>query len=66
MQTETKTIQVCNKSIGTVRKIDSLGRIVLSKDFRAQFGWNTGDEIEQIFLADGTMLLRRVASKKEI
>lgn len=61
MSYETKTVEICSEQIGTIRKLDKLGRLVLQKDFRERFGWVAGDDIEQIFLADGTILLKAVS-----
>lgn len=34
------------KPLGIVRKIDSLGRIVLPADVRREHGWNVGTPVE--------------------
>jgi len=34
------------KISGSIRKIDSTGRVVMPVDFREQLGWKLGDEVE--------------------
>lgn len=46
------------KSLGIVRKVDELGRIVLPKELRRTFGINEGDPLE-IFTEDETIILRK-------
>ena len=48
------------KSIGTVRKLDAVGRLTLSVELRKQFHLRKGDELE--LFVDGDMV---VLKKKE-
>ena len=55
--------------IGIVRKIDSLGRITLPKEFRKVFMLDTDDEIEILATDEGILIrvpsieIRRVTQK---
>lgn len=57
--------------IGIVRKIDSLGRVTLPKEFRRVFKLDKNDEIEILATDDGILLrvpnieVRRVGTKRE-
>ena len=46
------------KSVGVVRKIDELGRIVLPKELRLSLGINEGDQME-IYVEGDSVLLRK-------
>ncbi len=46
------------KSIGIVRKVDSLGRIVLPRELRATFNINDGDSLE-IFTDNDMIILKK-------
>lgn len=45
------------KSIGVVRRLDQLGRVVIPKGIRAARGWNAGDQVE-IFVKGDQIILR--------
>lgn len=46
------------KSIGIVRNVDSLGRVVIPKETRAMLGMNEGDPVE-IFVNGEEVILRK-------
>lgn len=46
------------KSIGIVRKIDELGRIVIPKEIRRSFNINEGDSLE-IFTEGSNIILKK-------
>lgn len=46
------------KSVGVVRKIDELGRIVLPKELRISLGISEGDQME-IYVEGDSVLLRK-------
>ncbi|MDO5389084.1 MAG: AbrB/MazE/SpoVT family DNA-binding domain-containing protein [Clostridia bacterium] len=48
------------KSTGIVRKIDSLGRMVLPSELRANFNIKEGDAVE-IFTNNDTIILKKYA-----
>lgn len=48
------------KSTGIVRKIDSLGRMVLPSELRAQFNLKDGDAVE-IFTSNDMIVLKKYA-----
>lgn len=55
------------KSIGIIRKVDDLGRIVIPKEIRKVFGINSLDDIE-IYTDENLIILKkysRLASDKE-
>lgn len=43
-------------NIGIIRKVDSLGRITLPKEFRRVFDMNNRDEIEMLATKQGILL----------
>ena len=47
-----------------IRKIDSLGRIVIPMDIRRAFNINSGDDIE-INITGDSILIKKSESKKE-
>lgn len=47
-----------NKSIGIIKRIDELGRVVIPKEIRLQFGIVEKDPIE-IFVENGSIILRK-------
>lgn len=47
------------KDIGTIRRIDELGRIVIPKGMRRILSLNTNDEVE-LSLNDGRVILTKV------
>lgn len=46
------------KATGVVRKLDSLGRIVIPKELRNAYDVNIGDSLE-IFVDDDTVILKK-------
>lgn len=44
------------KSIGIVRKLDELGRVVIPKELRDAFGWNPQDPMEMLATEDGVFI----------
>lgn len=46
------------KAVGIVRKLDTLGRIVIPMELRRSFDLKIGDPIE-IFVEDGSIILRK-------
>ena len=44
--------------MGLVRKIDDLGRVVITKEFRKTFNWPIGMEVE-ISAADGKVIVAK-------
>ena len=50
------------KSIGMIRHLDELGRIVLPKELRKKFNLNYRDGLE-IFVKDDTIILKKYESK---
>ncbi|WP_281998727.1 AbrB/MazE/SpoVT family DNA-binding domain-containing protein [Priestia flexa] len=44
------------KALGFVRKIDSVGRIVIPVEIRKQYKWEPGTSIEMLSTADGIVL----------
>lgn len=46
------------KSVGVVRKIDELGRIVLPKELRLSLGISEGDQME-IYVEGDSVLLKK-------
>lgn len=58
-----KTIRV--KSLGLVRNIDVLGRLVIPKELRKELGINTGDPVEINATHEGIMIKKYEAVKKE-
>lgn len=51
------------KSLGIVRKIDELGRIVLPKELRMVFDIHPGDPLEIYTDRDGTIILKKYQSR---
>lgn len=49
------------KSMGIVRKLDALGRIVLPKELRETFNLNDGDGLEVYTDANGEIILKKYA-----
>lgn len=46
------------KSLGVIRAIDNLGRVVVPKEVRRVFNWNEGDSVE--FYTEGeTVVLKK-------
>jgi stage V sporulation protein T len=46
------------KSLGIVRRIDDLGRVVIPKEIRRSLGIKEGDPME-LFVADGGIFIKR-------
>ena len=46
------------KSVGIVRKVDELGRIVIPVELRRKFGIDTGDSME-IYTEDNSIVLKK-------
>lgn len=46
-------------SVGIVRRIDDLGRIVIPKEMRKELGYNEGDSFEIFKTEDGGVYLRK-------
>ena len=46
------------KSVGIVRKVDELGRIVITVELRRKFGIDTGDSME-IYTEDNSIVLKK-------
>lgn len=44
------------KASGIIRRIDDLGRVTVSKEFRDNFGWNKGTKLEAFLIEDGVIL----------
>jgi AbrB family looped-hinge helix DNA binding protein len=53
------------KSVGIVRKIDELGRIVIPKEVRDVNGWNTGTPMEMFTTEDGLCIRKFVSSQEK-
>ena len=60
LQNIQRKAEICVKSTGIVRKIDSLGRMVLPSELRAQFGLSVGDSVE-IFTNGDMIVLKKYA-----
>ncbi len=52
------------KSLGVVRRIDELGRIVLPKEIRRNLGIRDGENLE-IFVEDQTIVLKKYSKLKD-
>ena len=52
------------KSIGVVRKIDELGRVVIPKEIRQVRNWKKGTPLE-IFVDKGDIILREYVSSHD-
>lgn len=52
------------KSLGIVRKIDDLGRIVIPKEVRNTQGWEPGQPME-MFISDEGLVIRKYKSAVE-
>lgn len=50
------------KSLGIIRHLDELGRIVLPKEIRKEFNLNHRDGLE-IFIKDDTIILKKYENK---
>ena len=46
------------KSVGIVRKVDEIGRIVIPVELRRKFGIDTGDSME-IYTEDNSIVLKK-------
>jgi len=44
---------------GAIRYVDSLGRVVIPKDFRRTQGIEAGDQVEMFCLKDGSVFMRK-------
>ena len=51
------------KASGVIRKIDSLGRIVIPVEMRRTLGWNIGEEIE--FWTKGKNIVLQSSEKEQ-
>ena len=51
------------QSLGIVRNVDQLGRIVIPKDLRSTLQLNTGSPIE-IFIDENKIILRKYSAKE--
>jgi len=49
------------RSLGIVRKVDQLGRIVIPKELRSTLQLNTGSPME-IFIDEGKIILRKYSA----
>lgn len=47
------------KSIGIIKRVDNLGRIVIPKNFRSFFGYGQNQEVE-IFAFENGILLKKL------
>lgn len=52
------------RSLGIVRKIDGLGRVVLPIEVRRTLGWETGAPMEMLATEEG-LLIRKFQDKKD-
>lgn len=50
------------KTLGMIRSIDNLGRMVIPKEIRTQFGLKYGTPME-ILVSGGDIILRKVGSR---
>ncbi|MGG1483516.1 AbrB/MazE/SpoVT family DNA-binding domain-containing protein [Peribacillus castrilensis] len=51
------------KSSGVIRKVDSLGRIIVPIEMRKVLGWETGTEIE--FWTEGNTVVLKAPKKEQ-
>jgi AbrB family looped-hinge helix DNA binding protein len=51
------------KASGIIRKVDTLGRIIVPIEMRRALGWETGTEIE--FLAEGNTVVLKAPKKEQ-
>ncbi|MBU9711107.1 AbrB/MazE/SpoVT family DNA-binding domain-containing protein [Evansella tamaricis] len=52
------------KSIGIVRRIDELGRVVIPKEIRRSHGWEPGTPME-MFMSDEGLLIRGYKTEED-
>lgn len=52
------------KSTGIVRRVDDIGRVVITKSLRFQYGINDGDPLE-FFETDDGILIKKYRQAKE-
>ena len=52
-------------SVGSVRRLDDLGRIVIPKDLRIRVGLKEGDPMEIFITDDGGVYLKKHELKEE-
>ena len=53
-------------TIGIIRHLDDLGRIVIPKEVRNQIGVEEGDSLNLLTLTDGSLLLRKIVDGKPV
>lgn len=51
-------------TVGIIRHLDDLGRIVIPKEIRNQIGVEEGDSLNLLTLTDGSLLLRKMNDNK--
>ncbi len=53
------------KALGIVRRIDTLGRVMVPKEYRTMLGWTPGTPIEILPNEDGSMIFREYGISRE-